>query len=279
MGESLLNRFPADGTLLVDGEELTTPYRVCDGSMLMVAGTCDAGAAADALEPLGLHSVRTAEGRALAAVWVADFTEANLGPHGELQFSLFAAGARPEAPPAGPLAFYEALARPELPLMVCHRLWNTTGRVVRYNDVHLGLEVGLAAGGLQRDGAWRFAFADGEGRTLARGAVEVPARTSLADGWSLARTLGVRKLLRLGRGPSSINVVSPRLSADGALQVSQTFTRAASVVRRWDDSDQLELAYPALAGLGFVPDLVTAFTGVEFVYLRPESLPAVPVSR
>lgn len=279
MGESLLNRFPADGTVVVDDEALTTPYRVSDGSMLLVAGTCDAGAAADALEPLGLRPVRTAEGRALAAVWVADFTEANLGPHGELQFSLFAAGARPEALPAGPWAFYGSLARPEPPLMVCHRLWNTTGRVVRYNDVHLGLEVGLAAGGLQTDGAWRFAFADGEGRTLGRGAVGVPARTSLADGWSLARTLGVRKLLRLGRGPSSISVVSPRLSADGALQVSQTFTRAASVVRRWDDSNQLELVHPALVGLGFVPDLLTAFTGVEFVYLRPEPLPAIPVSR
>lgn len=279
MGESLLDRFASDGTVLVDGEELTTPYRVSDGSMLLIAGTCAARPAADALAPLGLRALVTADGRALAALWVADFAEANLGPHGELQFSLFCEGPRANAAPAGPWAFYQALARTEPPWMVCHRLWNTSERVVRYNDVHLGLEVNRAEGGLHRVGAWRFGFTEGDGRILARGAVELPSRTSLADGWSLGRALGTGKLFRLRRGPSSISVVSPRLTGSCDLQVSQTFTRAASVIRRWSSSDQLELVDPALVAMGFVPDLVTAFTGVEFVYLRPEPQPSPAGSR
>lgn len=273
MRRSLLDQFPADGTVLIDGEEFTTPYRVADGSMLLLAGTCELDAAADALAPLGLAPVAVGHGRALAALWVADFTQANLGPHGELQFSIFAAQSS-AALSGGPWSLYQHLARTEMPWMVCHRLWNTTDQVVAYNDVHLGLEVGRADGGLRTDDIWRFTFAEMEGRSLARGAVQVPSRTSAADGWALTRTLGLRTLLRMSAGPSSISVVSPRRSSSGALQASQTFTRAASVVRLWNGADELELTDPQLAGLGFVPDLITAFGGLEFVYLRPQALAA-----
>ncbi len=88
-GPSVAERYPVDGVVSLDGERLPTPYLVQDGTMLMIAGTCDLASAALALEPLGLRATCTSDRRALAAAWVADFTRAGLGPHGELQVSLF----------------------------------------------------------------------------------------------------------------------------------------------------------------------------------------------
>lgn len=268
--ESILDRFPIDGTARIGEEDLTTPYRVEDGSMLLIAGSCDLAAATAATEPLGLHPVRTEDDRALAAIWIADFTSANLGPHGELQLSVFAEP-QPGAPvTVGPWGFYEAVTRPTVPWMVCHRLWNTTHRVVRYNNEHLGLEVSPAVGGLRRDASWTFDFTDGDGRLLAHGAVELPKRTSLRDALRLSRAIGLGAAMALGRQVPSVSVVSPRLTEAGALRVSPTYTQAdGATLRRWDQRDHLELVDPHLAGLAFAPTMVAAFTGFSFVYLRP----------
>lgn len=261
-----------DGSVVIDDETLTTPYRVEDGSMLLIAGTVDPAAASAALAGVAMAPVPTTTGRALAAVWVADFRQANLGPHGELQFSVFATREEEPAVSPGPWGFYEALSRPMPPLMVCHRLWNTTRRVARYNDVHLGLDALPAAGGLTDGRRWRFAFDDTQGRALARGDVGIPTRTAMAEGAALTRALGLRRALRLADSRStSLTVVSPRRDRDGRLQLSSTFTQARrSVLRRWTDEDELELLDPHLGALGFAPEVIAAFTGLAFVYLRPE---------
>jgi hypothetical protein len=272
---SILDRFPADGTVLIGNEELTTPYRVEDGAMLLIAGTCDGGAASVVTEPLGLDPVRTDDGRAVAALWIADFTTANLGPHGELQLSIFAEQHCGDVVSAGPWAFYEAVTRASAPWMVCHRLWNTTPRVVRYNDEHLGLAVELAGGGLRRDGAaWAFDFTDPQGQRLAEGIIDLPRRTSPGDAWRLSRAIGLRAASALARETPSVSVVSPRLGESGALRVAATHTQAGrAVLRNWNAQDHLALRDPALEGLAFAPTMVAAFTEVRFVYLRPDELP------
>ena len=94
------------------------------------------------------------EGR--TAVWVGDFTEASLGPHHEVQISLLAS-AHPVPPLAAhPLALLHALLTRTDVRMVCHGLWNSTARVVRYNAEHLGLNAHYASGLLTRRHAhWR----------------------------------------------------------------------------------------------------------------------------
>ncbi len=156
--------------------------------------------------------------------------------------------------------------------MLCHRLWNTTPRVVRYNDAHLGLEVTLARGGLsQGDGHWGFEFTDEAGRRLARGSGTLPRRTSPRQGLSLVRALGWARARELAsRSEQSIGVLSPRKTDDGHLLVAQTHTQAAQAAfRPWGVGDELHLDDPHLGSLDFRPDLVAVLEKVQFVYLRP----------
>lgn len=275
-GHSVLERYPVDGSVQLGGETLPTPYQVHDGTMLMVAGSCDLDAASSALAPLGLRATHTTDRRALAAVWVADFIRAGLGPHAELQVSLLTGPAGRGDLSPGPWAFYEALSGQDQVWMLCHRLWNTTPRVVRYNDAHLQLVVALARGGLrQEQGRWSFEFSDEAGRLLAQGSSTIPSRTKPRHGLSLARALGWKRSRQLAsRVDQSIGVVSPRKTQDGNILVASTHTQAEhTAFRPWDSSDEIHLSEPDLARLDFRPDLVAAFGSVQFVYLRPTPQP------
>ena len=90
----LFRRFPIDGRTWVDGLAEPTPYHVYDGTLMMLGGTADGAAASARLAGSGLAPVLDTHGRALMAAWLGDFTAARLGPHQELQFSLFAAPGR-----------------------------------------------------------------------------------------------------------------------------------------------------------------------------------------
>jgi len=117
---------PLDGQIAVGDEILTTPYLIYDGFMLLHGGTVDAQVASRLLENEELMPLLDTNGRALAAIWVCDFSEANLGPHQELQISLFATF-RPVPPiEADPFAIFRALMRQPDTHMVCHGLWNST---------------------------------------------------------------------------------------------------------------------------------------------------------
>lgn len=70
------------------------------------------------------------------AVWMCDFTDANLGPHHELQISLFATSRPIPRLKPHPFAIFRALTMIAEARMVCHGLWNNTHRVVRYNAEH-----------------------------------------------------------------------------------------------------------------------------------------------
>lgn len=63
---------------------------IYDGSMVFLGGTADAAVVSALLSNERLVPLLEANDRALTAVWVCDFTKANLGPHHELQLSLFA---------------------------------------------------------------------------------------------------------------------------------------------------------------------------------------------
>lgn len=254
------------------GELLAVPYLVQDGAMLLIAGSCDGEWASQALAAAGLRPMIDASGRALAAIWVADFAEASLGAHGELQFSLFASRSTATLP-ASPWVIYRLLAGTGRDVMVCHRLWNTTERVVRYNTEQLSLDARLATGGLRGAGRrWVFEFLDAAGTSIAAGSVDVPSRTRLSAMLEFAAELGPRSFWRLGRaGHLSMPVTGGHRNEDGSLLVSVTFTGTKnSVLKPFAMSDQLEIRDPRLRAAGFRPLSLTAMTGVEFVYLPAE---------
>lgn len=270
----LFERFPLDAHVQVGGEKLTSPYHVYDGTLLLVGGTADAAQAAALLAPSGLVPVCDSAGRALAAVWVGDFTEASLGPHHEVQISLLASVRPVLALDAHPLALLKALLTRSEVRMVCHGLWNSTHRVVRYNAEHLGLDARYGSGLLTRSrGRWRFAFADVSEQPVLEGELACVARTSAALGWQLTRCLSWRGLWRSLRDPvvqvPVLNTLGPHATA---LEVAHTYTRADhQALRLANPADRLHIQAAPYAALDFTPAFVQQMDGLRFVYLRPQA--------
>jgi len=264
---ALFRRFPIDGSAAVDGRLLPTPYHVYDGTLLMLGGTADAGAAA-ALLGEGLVPLLDTAGRALMAVWVGDFTQASLGPHHELQLSLLAS-MRPLPPVAThPLAIHRALLVQPGVRMACVALWNSTPHVARYNAEHLGLNAHVAESQFQQEGGrWSFRFERPDGALLAEGGVQEAVRPSPAVGWKLLRHVGLQGALRLLRAPY-LNVP---VAAPGGRGVAQTHTHSdRQVVRLWAKGDGVAIAHPRYAPLDFRGTFVQQMAGLRFVYLRPQ---------
>ncbi|WP_273727740.1 hypothetical protein [Brucella gallinifaecis] len=166
--QQLFQRFPIDGSVVVAGEESTTPYHIYNGTILSLGGTVDGKVAARFLAAENLEPVLDTDGRALAAIWICDFTEANLDAHHELQISFFATRHKEQPLRADAFSFYRALKLiPDL-MMVCHGLWNNTQRVVRYNSEHLLLNARLTKSEVVFSGDyWTFRFRDAAGGLIA----------------------------------------------------------------------------------------------------------------
>lgn len=270
----LFERFPIDAHVRVGEEKLTSPYHVYDGTLLLVGGTVDATQAASLLAPSGLLPLCDTQGRALAALWIGDFTQANLGPHYELQIALLAS-ARPTPPqPAHPLALLTALTTRTDAYLVCHGLWNSTQRVVQYNSEHLGLDAHYGSGLLTRAcGRWNFAFADVDEQPLVQGSLATVARTPAGLAWALARQWGWAALWRALRDPvvqvPVLNTVSPYANT---VEVAHTYTRAdRQALRLASAQDEVRIHAEPYAALGFAPAFVQQLEGLRFVYLRPQA--------
>ncbi len=269
---ALFKRYPLDGQVTVAGETLTTPYHIYNGTMLFFGGTVDGAAASDFLSREGLPPIHDESGRALAAVWVCDFTEANLGPHHELQISLFTAP-HPIAPvPTHPFAVFRALLSHPETQMVCHGLWNNTQRVVRYNAEHLGLAACFASSSIgQSDGQWQFGFADEAGHMIAEGNAQAASRQSPRVLWQMLRHIGLKGMLRLIRSPFvHVPVVNTRSLFSDRTLLAHTYSRSArQTVQYFGPEGRLEIGHPVYARLDFKPDFMQQVDGVNFVYLRP----------
>ncbi len=276
----IFKRYPLDGEITLGGETLTTPYHVYDGAMLLLGGTADAAVASKLLSDVRMLPLLDENGRALVAVWVGDFTEANLGAHHELQISLFATG-RPIPRPIPrlkphPFAILRALTAIPETRMVCHGLWNSTRRVVRYNAEHLRLDARFASSEIATDnGHWQFRFNDEEGSMIAQGTFDMTARQSATAMWQMIRHIGVQGLLQSIRSPFiHVPVISPCGQFADPHLVAQTYTQSdRQVIRRSGSQDRLTISHPMYASLGFAADFVQQIEGVRFVYLRPQPEP------
>lgn len=274
--QQLFQRFPLDGALILGGEEVTTPYHIYDGTMLSLGGTVDGKAAARLLAAEQLEPVLDTEGRALAAIWVCDFTEANLDAHHELQISLFATRRKAQPLRANPFSFYRALASvPDL-VMVCHGLWNDTERVVRYNAEHLLLNAKLARSEVDFSGdPWTFEFRDAAGTTIAGGSVPSIHRQPAGASWKVARQMGLRGLLASPRTSLfKMSVVNTRRPGDACNHVCATYTACQKpLIREAADEDLTVLREPSYSALDFRISFVQQLRDVGFVFMRPAPVP------
>ncbi len=273
----LFEQYPLTGSAVVDGQQVSTPYHIYDGSIVFMGGTADATAARHLLRDERLTPILDTQGNALMALWLCDFTEANLGAHHELQISLFAAYTPQPAVPAHPFAIYRLLSLNPATMMVCHGLWNNTALVVNYNREVLGLDARLSASQIETlptPRRRRFRVSDAaNGQAIAEGELHEPGQQNARTLWELSAHLGLKGLLNMTRNPfihvPVINTVNERLADN---QIAHTYTRAdRQIIRRFDPAaDRLSIQHETYAPLRFRPSFVQHGYGVRFVYLLPQ---------
>nr|WP_314434098.1 hypothetical protein [uncultured Brevundimonas sp.] len=273
--QQLFQRFPLDGSVVVDGEQLTTPYHIYNGTMLSLGGTVDGGVAARFLATEHLKPVLDTDGRALAAIWICDFTEANLDAHHELQISLFATRGDMQPLRASAFSFHRAMkVIPDL-MMVCHGLWNNTQRVVRYNSEHLLLNARLTKSKVDFSGDnWTFEFREEEGGLIAEGTIPATRRQSARATWKIASQMGFRGLLERLRAPFfKLPVVNTRRQTDVCNHVCTTYTACEKpLIRGATDKDMISIREPIYAELDFRISFVQVLRDIGFIFMRPTPL-------
>lgn len=270
----LFGTHPLTGTaVLSSGETVSTPYHIYDGTILLVGGTADAGAARHLLRREHLTPLLDTAGRALMAVWVCDFTDAHLGAHHELQLSIFAAY-RPLPPVrAHRFAIYRLLSVEPATMMICHGLWNSTPLVVTYNREVLGLDARLSVSELDL-AAGRFRVKDAaSGQPIAAGELPAPHHQPGADLRQMVSHVGLRGMLRQMRSPFvQVPVVNPITDHLPENWIARTYTKTdRQLIRSFDTArDRLTITHPEYAPLDFQPMFVQHGFGVRFVYHCPQ---------
>lgn len=271
---ALFKRYPLLGTATLTTGTVPTPYHIYDGYGLFIGGTADLAAVQRLLQPETVLPRQTVEGQAVMGIWLCDFTAASLGPHHELQFSIFVT--RQPAPPlsAHPLALLGAmLTRPDLQ-MLCHGLWNNTPTVVAYNRELLSLNARLSTSTIADDAQQlTFAVADAtSGASILHGRVATPQQVSWQASFGLLGQLGLASTLRINRQPwVTISVVNPlgvHLTQNG---VAQAMTKnAVNNVRYFNQAtDELTLGDTLYRDLAFRPLFAQYMGGFKFIYLQP----------
>jgi hypothetical protein len=269
----LFQRYPLGAPVTLSTGPVPTPYHIYQGYGLFIGGTAEAGAVHQLVANETVTPVLTSAGRALMGLWICDFTEASLGPHHELQFSIFVAR-RPVADVSThPLGLVAAmLARPEIE-MLCHGLWNNTPSVVAYNRELLSLNARLTHSTITRArGQVQFRFAEAsQGAPLLQGAVGLG--NSFSANWALGRLLGFGRLMQISRQPwVRMRIVNPRGVRLDRNDSADAFTKNDRInLRQYDpDRDVLQFGASPYSHLGFLPEFVQAMDGFKFVYLEPQ---------
>lgn len=270
----LYRRYPLTGEHVISTGGVPTPYHVYDGTILFIGGTADLGAVKALLQREQVSPLETEDHRALMAIWVCDFTQASLGAHRELQFSIFVSYV--PLPPIGnhPLTILKLIATNPQVKMLCHRLWNDSDPVVAYNRELLSLDAQLMRGNVQNvQQQIRLHFADVKtNRELISGQIAEPRRTGMRKSVAMVQVMGLAGMIKVARTPvlslQVVNTISEQLPHNYA---AQTYTKNDQQAIRFFDPlrDKLDIHDDQYGSLGFVPHFVSYSTGCRFIYLEP----------
>lgn len=254
------------------------PYHIYDGYGLLIGGTANLAAVKNLLKGEQVTPVETTDHQAMMAVWICDFSDASLGPHQELQFSIFVSRQAVNTIEPHPLAVIKVILHADVRMM-CHGLWNNTARVVAYNRELLGLNAKLAKGTIQPDpqtDALAFSFSTDESNELIfKGRVRQMQRPSYKADFELMRLLGLKTIQRLAVQPwITIQVMNPVGKVIPHNAEAQAYTKNESNAVRYFDpaSDALEFGDNAYRALQFQPRFVQQMSGFKFVYLNPHNV-------
>jgi hypothetical protein len=270
----LFRQFPLAGPVELSTGPAPTPYHVYDGYGVFIGGRAELGAVRSLLAAESVVPLVTESGAALMGLWVCDFTDASLGPHHELQVSIFVT--RQPAPPVAdhPLALLAALlTRPDVE-MLCHGLWNDVPRVVAYNRERLHLDARRSDSQITRSAAG-LSFEVGDaatGKSVLSGALPEARRSSPPAMLAFMLRLGPARLWSVARQPwVSLRVVNPVGLGLDRNAAAETFTHNTRNVVRYVEPtiDSLTFGGSPYRDLAFEPRLVQYMEGFKFVYLDP----------
>ncbi len=266
---------PITGSVGLRTGTAPTPYHVHDGEALLIFGDISTAAVAAVIEGDDVHLVETRSGRAAAGMIMADFRDASMGPHHELQFFVLVADQPGATIGELPLALPIAMASPDYATL-CFKLWNDVDAVLAYNNDYLGLNASAAAFRLfqqQGDGSTAFSIVDAGGEPLLRGRFAPHKRTRVSAMWEMLKIAGWRRLMALGRARYTEGAVVNRRSAVMPNnRKAPIFTDAGhNVARLWDSAtDQLEIGGEEIDGLDFEPRALQHLWPFRFVYRHPD---------
>ena len=272
----LFQQYPLSGEAQVSTGTVPTPYHIYDGQGTFIGGFADLTKITKLLQDEQLYPIRTTSGQAVMGIWVVDFTDASLGAHNELQFSILVSPTQTTPIEDHPLTLLKALFMNPDAHMLCYGLWNNTETVVAYNRELLGLPAQLNKGKIEdKNGTVSFQFADENGEDLFTGKVKKATKANPKVGWSLFRLLGLRQTMNALSQPylgaKVINPISERLPYNGS---AQSFLAAdAPIVQFFDPTTDSISFGPAFENrFAFQPQFVEHFEPFRFVYLHPETL-------
>lgn len=275
---SLFEQYPLTGEVELSVGRVSVPYQTYDGHGVFIGGTANLAYVSQQLQSENVAPIQTDDGKAVMGIWVVDFTDASLGAHTELQFSILVSH-QPVAPiESHSLTLLKALfAHPDA-RMFCYRLWNNTETVVAYNNELLGLNAQISHSTIQRkNGMTAFNFTDANDQLIFEGQVREDKRTSPQVGWQLSRLMGLRNTLKAFPQPflgaKVVNPISETVPFNGD---AQSYVAADSPVLQWwnNQTDSITFGQPQMADLNFEPQFIEHFAPFRFVYLQPDEVTA-----
>ena len=267
----LFQLYPLQGTETTSVGELPVPYHIYDGYSFFIGGTADFEAVKSLIKDEDLIPIQTTDGKAVMAIWVADFTSASLKPHHELQFSIFVSKTKNTPLESHPFNALVALTRQDVK-MLCHGLWNNTQDVVAYNRELLSLNARLTSSNIQSSGnTIKFVFEDaGTNTPIISGSIKnTPTSSAL---FAFMSKLGLRDSLKLMSEPwSSMDIVNPKGVILDKNATAKAFAKSdVNVLHTFDSTDSLHIEHPLYKSLNFTPDTVQYADKCKFIYLHPE---------
>ena len=270
----LFTQYPLNGEATISVGRVPTPYHTYDGHGIFIGGTADLAQVTALLQNENVQPMQTVTGKAIMGIWVVDFTEASLGAHNELQFSLLISHQPTDPIEDHPLTLLKALFMNPSARMFCWKLWNDSETPVAYNRELLSLNAHLTQGTIQRqNGQKQFHFADEAGEPIFEGKVREATQASPKVGWSFLRLLGLRQTLRAFRQPYlEAKVVNPISEILPHNADAQSFLASDPPIVQFFDptTDTITIHHPKAANLNFQPHFIEHFAPFRFVYLQPE---------
>jgi len=252
---------------------LPVPYHIYDGHATFIGGTAALEPVRDLLAAESVYAVETSDGHALMGIWVVDATDASLGPHQELQYSILVSRSRLPKVAPHPFVVLSLLQFDPSIRLFCHGLWNNTEPVVAYNREVLALNAKLIRGTIDRDThrhEKRFAFADPSGAPIFSGTVTEATRTQVNTVVPLLRLMGVSKFLQAANAPwLASQVVNPIGLLPTNAEAQAYIVNDQQILQVFDPAtDRLDFADPTYRAVQFHGQFIEHMHGFKFVYLN-----------